>query len=228
MATKSTEAIRNGADADQRDRGLFTGAFGARHVPGTGSPMRWFLLRCLARLPDPAGLGAVRPPSRGGVDRRRPGHHSCLLRHLPARPHVLGAAAPAGPVRARGHRRAGRDGLRGLRQELGAAVDLRVRRHRHGARERARRAAGGHPGVRRGRGLLPVLRLGHPSRRRQHPGRAAARPAHRPGHDGVPVPDHPDARAGPGPRDGRQAGREHRTAPAGPGHARPDRPVRCR
>ncbi len=42
MATSSTEAIRNGAHADQRDPGLFTGAFGARHVPGTGSPMRWF------------------------------------------------------------------------------------------------------------------------------------------------------------------------------------------
>jgi two-component system, NarL family, sensor histidine kinase DesK len=43
MATKSTEAVRNGTDADGREPGLLTSAFGERPaVPGTGSPMRWF------------------------------------------------------------------------------------------------------------------------------------------------------------------------------------------
>ena len=42
MATRSTEAVRNGTDADGRERGPATTAFGARYVPGTGSPMRWF------------------------------------------------------------------------------------------------------------------------------------------------------------------------------------------
>ncbi len=42
MATKSTEAVRNGADADLREPGMFTSAVGGRHVPGTGSPLRWF------------------------------------------------------------------------------------------------------------------------------------------------------------------------------------------
>ena len=192
---------------------------------GHRQPDALVLLRHLARLPDSAGRGAVRPPPRGGVDRRRPGHHGRLLRHLHARPHVLGHLAAAGPVRARGHRRAIGAGLRGVRQRLDAAVDLRVRRHRHGARGRARRAAGGHARGRRGRGLLRLLLLDLPPGPHEHPDRAAARPAHRPGHDGVPDADDPDARAGPGARDGRQAGRERGTTAAGPGHARPDRPV---
>ena len=41
MATRSTEAVRNGAGAE--GPGLLTSAFGERPaVPGTGSPMRWF------------------------------------------------------------------------------------------------------------------------------------------------------------------------------------------
>jgi two-component system, NarL family, sensor histidine kinase DesK len=41
MATRSTEAVRNGTDAD--GAGLLTSTFGERPaVPGTGSPMRWF------------------------------------------------------------------------------------------------------------------------------------------------------------------------------------------
>jgi len=165
---------------------------------GHRQPDALVLLRHLARLPDPAGLGAVRPPPRGGVDRRRPGHHGRLLRHLHARPHVLGHAASAGPVRARGHRRAGRAGLRGVRQGLDDAVDLRVRRHRLGARGRARRAAGGHARGRRGRGLLrlPLLGLPFPRPALPHPalrphGRAVPRGHRRrprlPGQD----PDHP-------------------------------------
>ena len=42
MATRSTEAVRNGTDADGREPGPATIAFGERYVPGTGSPMRWF------------------------------------------------------------------------------------------------------------------------------------------------------------------------------------------
>jgi two-component system sensor histidine kinase DesK len=42
MATRSTEAVRNGTDADGREPGPATTAFGERYVPGTGSPMRWF------------------------------------------------------------------------------------------------------------------------------------------------------------------------------------------
>ena len=42
MATKSTEAVGSGTDADWRDPSLLPGTFSERHVPGTGSPMRWF------------------------------------------------------------------------------------------------------------------------------------------------------------------------------------------
>ena len=42
MATRSTEAVRNGTDADGREPGPATTAFGERYVPGTGNPMRWF------------------------------------------------------------------------------------------------------------------------------------------------------------------------------------------
>ena len=42
MATRSTEAVSNGTDADGREPGPATTAFGERYVPGTGSPMRWF------------------------------------------------------------------------------------------------------------------------------------------------------------------------------------------
>jgi two-component system, NarL family, sensor histidine kinase DesK len=42
MATRSTEAVRNGTDADGREPGPATTALGERYVPGTGSPMRWF------------------------------------------------------------------------------------------------------------------------------------------------------------------------------------------
>jgi len=42
MATRSTEAVRNGTDADGREPGPATAAFGERYVPGTGGPMRWF------------------------------------------------------------------------------------------------------------------------------------------------------------------------------------------
>ena len=224
MATRSTEAVRNGTDAD--GPGLLTSAFGERHaVPGTGSPMRWFFSGIwLVYLIQPVsalfghqhGVAWI----AGGLAITVAFCVIYLLVLMYSRD-----AAAAGAVRARGHRRAGRAGLRGVRQGLGAAVDLRVRRHRHGARDRARRAPGGHAGGRRGRRLLPVLLLGLPRRPREHPDRAAARPAHRAGHDGLPDADHPDARASPGPRDGRQAGRERGTAPAGQGHARPDRPV---
>ena len=66
-------------------------------LPGTGSPMRWFFSAIwLVYLIQP-GRGPVRPPPRGGVDRRRPGHHGRLLRHLHARPHVLGRAGRGWP-----------------------------------------------------------------------------------------------------------------------------------
>ena len=42
MATKSTEAVGSGTDADWRDPSLLPGTLSERHVPGTGSPMRWF------------------------------------------------------------------------------------------------------------------------------------------------------------------------------------------
>ncbi len=42
MTTRSTEAVRNGTDADGREPGPATTALGERYVPGTGSPMRWF------------------------------------------------------------------------------------------------------------------------------------------------------------------------------------------
>ena len=42
MATRSTEAVRNGTDADGREPGPATTTFGERYVPGTGGPMRWF------------------------------------------------------------------------------------------------------------------------------------------------------------------------------------------
>ena len=42
MATRSTEAVRNGTDADGREPGPATTAFGGRLVPGTGGPWRWF------------------------------------------------------------------------------------------------------------------------------------------------------------------------------------------
>ena len=42
MAIRSTEAASSGTDQERREPGLVTGALGERHVPGTGSPMRWF------------------------------------------------------------------------------------------------------------------------------------------------------------------------------------------
>jgi two-component system, NarL family, sensor histidine kinase DesK len=42
MAIRSTEAASSGTDQEWREPGLISGAFGRRHVPGTGSPMRWF------------------------------------------------------------------------------------------------------------------------------------------------------------------------------------------
>ncbi len=42
MAIRSTEAVSSGTDQERRESGLITGTFGRRHVPGTGSPMRWF------------------------------------------------------------------------------------------------------------------------------------------------------------------------------------------
>jgi two-component system, NarL family, sensor histidine kinase DesK len=42
MATRSTEAVRNGTDADGREPGPAATTLGERYVPGTGSPMRWF------------------------------------------------------------------------------------------------------------------------------------------------------------------------------------------
>ena len=42
MAIRSTEAASSGTDQEWRKPGLITSAFGQRHVPGTGSPMRWF------------------------------------------------------------------------------------------------------------------------------------------------------------------------------------------
>jgi two-component system sensor histidine kinase DesK len=42
MAARSTEAVRSGTDPEWCEPELTTGIFGERHVPGTGSPMRWF------------------------------------------------------------------------------------------------------------------------------------------------------------------------------------------
>jgi two-component system sensor histidine kinase DesK len=42
MAIRPTEAVSSGTDQEWREPGLATGTFGQRHVPGTGSPMRWF------------------------------------------------------------------------------------------------------------------------------------------------------------------------------------------
>ncbi len=42
MAIRSTEAVSSGTDQERRESGLIAGTFGRRHVPGTGSPMRWF------------------------------------------------------------------------------------------------------------------------------------------------------------------------------------------
>ena len=55
MATRSTEAVRNGTDADGREPGPATTALGERYVPGTGSPMRWSSL--------PRNTQAGRPPN---------------------------------------------------------------------------------------------------------------------------------------------------------------------
>ncbi len=42
MAIRSTEAASSGTDQERREPGLITDSFGRRHVPGTGSRMRWF------------------------------------------------------------------------------------------------------------------------------------------------------------------------------------------
>jgi two-component system sensor histidine kinase DesK len=45
MATRSTESIEaasSGTDQEWRKPGLITSVFSQRHVPGTGSPIRWF------------------------------------------------------------------------------------------------------------------------------------------------------------------------------------------
>jgi two-component system sensor histidine kinase DesK len=42
MAIRPTEAASSGTDQEWREPGLAGGTFGQRHVPGTGSPMRWF------------------------------------------------------------------------------------------------------------------------------------------------------------------------------------------
>ena len=42
MATRSTEAASSGTDQEWRKPGPVTSAFGQQHIPGTGSPMRWF------------------------------------------------------------------------------------------------------------------------------------------------------------------------------------------
>jgi two-component system sensor histidine kinase DesK len=42
MAIKFTEAAGSGTDLQEHAPGLVTGTFAGRHVPGTGSPMRWF------------------------------------------------------------------------------------------------------------------------------------------------------------------------------------------
>ncbi len=41
-STESTEAASSGTDQERHKPRLFTGAFSRHHVPGTGSPMRWF------------------------------------------------------------------------------------------------------------------------------------------------------------------------------------------
>ncbi len=41
-STESTEATSSGTDQEWRKPGLVTGGLGQSHVPGTGSPMRWF------------------------------------------------------------------------------------------------------------------------------------------------------------------------------------------
>ncbi len=41
-STESTEAASSGTDLQWRKPGLVTGGLGQYHVPGTGSPMRWF------------------------------------------------------------------------------------------------------------------------------------------------------------------------------------------
>jgi two-component system sensor histidine kinase DesK len=41
-STESTEAASSGTDQERHKPRLFTGAFSGHHVPGAGSPMRWF------------------------------------------------------------------------------------------------------------------------------------------------------------------------------------------
>ena len=86
---------------------------------------------------------------------------------------------------------------------------------------RRRAMAGG----RRVRCLLRPAGLGGPRAGERLPGRAAARGAGRLGHDRLPAAACPHVRAAPGAGNGGQAGRERGAAPAGPRHARPDRPV---
>ena len=42
MATRPAEAVRSGTDLQEHAPGPVTGALSEHHVPGTGSPMRWF------------------------------------------------------------------------------------------------------------------------------------------------------------------------------------------
>ena len=191
---------------------------------GRGQPVALVLLRRLARLPDPARGGAV-PPARRGVDRRRPGPRRRLLRHLHARPdvHRHAAARWRGPG----------SWLLAVLASVACAVygkdwmPLWIYVSAAGGMvlstlfDRARATLGivvitgcylffcwlTHlDGADTLAVLLPVLLIGMAMIGFRH----AARP---------------DARAGPGPRDRGQAGRERGAAPAGPGHARPDRPV---
>src|SRR6266568_1107271 len=56
MATRSTEAVSHEAGPDVRQPGLRGSVFSDRHVPGTGSPLRWFFSGVwLAYLIQPVG-----------------------------------------------------------------------------------------------------------------------------------------------------------------------------
>ena len=143
------------------------------HVPGTGSPLRWFF----------SGIWLVylvQPVSELF------GHHHGVVWIAGGLAITVAFCAIYMPVlmyrtSSRGWpgtgsrpRRAGGAGLRGVRQGLDAAVDLRVRRHRHGARGRARRAAGGHCSGSPVSAPATCSSAGSPTRPHELPGRAAA------------------------------------------------------
>jgi len=163
MATRSTEAVRNGTDADGREPGPAATGFSERYVPGTGSPMRWFFSGIwLVYLISPV---------------------SALFGHHHGVAWIAGGLAITVAfcviymlvlIRSDTQPRLARAGLAAI--ALLAALACAVygkdwlplwiyvsAATRHGARGRARRAAGGHARGGRGRGLLPVSSAGSPT-----------------------------------------------------------------